>query len=642
MLDPLEPLIRQVEEFASSVSQILGVGRPDIELGSRHAPIVLRFHRFSDRVSPGDLRVAVEKAGKGPMISGVSVVNYFVNVEPNYEELAKNLFRAVSELGEMYGVTSSCPGGRFVIEHTSANPIHPLHIGHGRNAVLGDTLARMLRRCGAQVVTRFYVNDSGAQVMYAALGYSEAGDLVEDRVRRGEKSDRVVGLVYAAVSAIAEISRLRREASGAGEERLAEVNREMDEWVGVLRRVMESDEELVKTLVERLGSREVDREAAEWNRRYEEGDPAAVPVVRRVVQLALDGQRTTLERLGITIDYWDFESEIAVWSGEARRLVSELEARAPGLVEREGGAVVFRADKLVAQSEEAMRLVSTYDVPGLSLSWLPAPRHIPPVTLTRSDGTTLYVTRDLAYAIWQHRDSPSAVVRVVASEQSHEQAHVRLMMWALGLRSEALRTVHYSYEVVNIPGVKMSSRRATYVPLDGILDEAEARIRRLFPESSSDVVSAVAVGAVRYFFNSVSPRKPMEFKWELVLDLSQNSGPFIQYSYVRAGSIMAKAGEKPRPAEVPATQMEREEKDLVFLLATWPRTFTEAVRTLRPDQVVEYVNRLAALFNRWYEKYPAIRAGEPVRSFRLALVESVRTVLGFAMDVLGIPRVERM
>ena len=642
MLDPLEPLIRQVEEYVAELSRILGVEKPDIELGGRHAPIAVRFHKFSDRVSPDDIRTAVGKVEKGPLISGVSVVSYFVNIEPNYEELARGLFRAVAELGEMYGVTSNCPGGRFVVEHTSANPVHPLHIGHGRNAVIGDTLARMLRRCGAQVVTRFYVNDSGAQVMYAALGYSEARDIVENRVMRGEKSDRVVGLVYAAVNAIAEISRLRREASSAEGEKLVEINREIDEWVGVLKRVMDADEELAKALVERLNGREVDREVAEWNRRYEEGDPAIASAVRRVVELALDGQRATLERLGIHIDYWDFESEIAVWSGEAKRLVSELEARIPSFVEREDSAVVFRADLLVAQSDEAKQVASTYDVPGLSLNWLPTPRHIPPATLARRDGTTLYVTRDLAYAIWQHRDSPTGVIRVIASEQAHEQAHVRLMMWALGRKLEALRTVHYSYEVVNVPGVRMSSRRATYVSLDSILDEAEARIRKLFPESSSEVVSAVAVGAVRYFFNSVSPRKPMEFKWELVLDPSQNSGPFIQYSYVRASSILAKAGEEPRLAEAPIAPMEKEEKDLVFLLTMWPRTFTEAARMLRPDHVVEYVNKLATLFNRWYEKYPAIRAGEPVRSFRLALVKAVRTVLGSAMDILGIPRIEKM
>jgi arginyl-tRNA synthetase len=603
---------------------------PPVERTRRYGYFSARFHKY--RVDHNRLREVVDSLKNKPTeyLRGISVDGLYLNVDLNIRSVGELVFEALEKMGRRYGFTEECKVGSFLVEHTSANPVHPLHIGHGRNAILGDSLVRLLRFCGNEVETHFYVDDCGVQVMYAAIGYDAVKREAEERARR-VKPDVVVGHIYSAVNAVAEINKLKKELSSqVDDEKRRELIREMDEWVAVLKRLMDTEGDLINKLVEVLGQRNVADEAVELNRRYEAGEPEARKIVREVVDLVLRGQRETLSRLGVEIDKWDYESEVAVWSGEATRIVSELRRKWPQYVETKGGAVVFRADKFV----EDFKLWDVLDLP----------KFIPPVTLTRSDGTTLYVTRDIAYALWQARQGFDKVIRVISTEQTHEQAHVRIVLYALGYEDAAKKIVHYAYEMVNLPGTKMSARRGQYVSLDEILDEAAERSASLVKEKNPEIAGVIAervgVGSVRYAFLSTSPRKPIEFKWETVLNLRQNSGSFLQYTYVRACSILEKASEI-RKASVP-DEILPEERDLIIKIAEWPGVVKDAVTALRPDYVAEHLDGLALIFNSYYEKAPVLKSEEPVRSFRLALVNAVKTVLEAGFYILGIPTLTKM
>lgn len=628
-MDPLEPALGEFEELLARISTSLGLpGRPEIDFPSKFAFVSARLHKF--KVEPS--KVSDLLKGGYKYLRNVRLEGLYINADVDPVILAGELFKAVSAMGDRYGYSSRCAGGKYLVEHTSANPLHPLHVGHGRNAVLGDALARLLRFCGSEVEVHFYVDDCGSQVMYAALGYEAARREVDELIKRGVKPDLAVGYVYSVVNAISEINRLRRLSEGQPDDKKREILAEIDEWLGVIKRHMDLEPDLVRALTERLGQRDLVAEAAELNRLYERGDEEARRKVREVVELVLRGQRETLARLGISIDYWDYESELAVWNNSAVRLVEELKRRWPTYVEYREGAVVFRADKFV----EDFKLREELDLP----------KFVPPVTLTRSDGTTLYVTRDVAYALWQSRRGADKVIRVISSEQTHEQAHVKIILYALGFREEAKKMVHYSYEMVNMPGMKMSARRGQYVSLDEILDEAAERSAEMVKEKDREVASAigerVGVGAVRFFYLSASPRKPIDFKWDAVLNMRSNSGPFLQYTYVRAHSILERAGSAPAvPAKIPDV-IQPEEGELVVKLAMWPWTVASAARDLRPDYISEYLNSLALLFNSYYEKYPVVKSEEPVRGFRLALVNAVKTVMKNGLGILGVPVLQRM
>lgn len=630
-MDPLRPPREEFEKIVAEVARALSLEEiPPVERTRRYGYFSARFHKY--RVDHDRLREVVDSFKNKPTeyLRGISVDGLYLNADLNIRSVGELVFEALEKMGKRYGFTEECKVGSFLVEHTSANPVHPLHIGHGRNAILGDSLVRLLRFCGNEVETHFYVDDCGVQVMYAAIGYDAVRREAEERARR-VKPDVVVGHIYSAVNAVAEINKLKKELSGqVDDEKRRELIREMDEWVAVLKRLMDAEGDLINKLVEVLGQRNVADEAVELNRRYEAGEPEARKIVREVVDLVLRGQRETLSRLGVEIDRWDYESEVAVWSGEATRIVSELRRKWPQYVETKGGAVVFRADKFV----EDFKLWDVLDLP----------KFIPPVTLTRSDGTTLYVTRDIAYALWQARQGFDKVIRVISTEQTHEQAHVRIVLYALGYEDAAKKIVHYAYEMVNLPGAKMSARRGQYVSLDEILDEAAERSASLVKEKNPEVAGVIAervgVGSVRYAFLSTSPRKPIEFKWETVLNLRQNSGSFLQYTYVRAYSILEKASEV-RKASVP-DEILPEERDLIIKIAEWPGVVKDAVTALRPDYVAEHLDSLALIFNSYYEKAPVLKSEEPVRSFRLALVNAVKTVLEAGFYILGIPTLTKM
>lgn len=632
-MDPLKPPREEFEKFVAEVAYAIGIGEvPEIERSKRFGYFSAKFHKY--RVDAGKLKETVDslKSRQFKYLTSISVDGLYLNVDLAVEKVAELTFRAVAEMGDKYGFTDECKIGSFLVEHTSANPIHPLHIGHGRNAILGDSLVRLLRFCGNVVQSHFYVDDCGVQVMYAAIGYNAVKKYVDEVLKR-TKPDVVIGAIYSAVNAIAEINRLKKELEKEkDDEKRREIINEIDSWISVLKRLIDTEGEVINKLVEVLGQRNIVEEAAELNKRYETGDPEVKKIVREVVELVLKGQRETLARLGIELDSWDYESDIAVWSGEATRVVSELRRRWPQYIDDRGGAVVFRADKFV----EDFKLWDVLDLP----------KFIPPVTLTRSDGTTLYVTRDVAYALWQARRGFDKVIRVISTEQTHEQAHVRIILYALGYEDAAKKLIHYAYEMVNLPGMKMSARRGQYISLDEILDEAVERsadlVKEKNPEIAGIIAERVGVGSVRYAFLSTSPRKPIEFKWETVLNMRQNSGPFLQYTYVRAYSILEKAQEIDLKKVAIPKEILPEERELILKVAEWPSVVREATRALRPDYVAEFLDGLALIFNSYYEKAPVLKTEEPVRSFRLALVNSVKTVLAAGFYILGIPTLTKM
>ena len=271
---------------------------------------------------------------------------------------------------------------------------------------------------------------------------------------------------------------------------------------------------------------------------------------------------------------------------------------------------------------------------------------IVPMTLTRSDGTTLYVTRDIAYSEWKLAKA-DLVVNVIAAEQTLAQAQLRLALYALGYRDIGERLIHYSHEMVNLPGVRMSSRRGVYVSADGLVDEAVSRARAEIEKrglGTKEDAERVGIGALKFFFLSTSPSKVLTFSWERVLDFEQNSGPFVQYSYVRAAGILRKAAEQGYDLQgVGLKDVGEEERALILLIGDFPEVVSKAADLLRPDMVAAYLNQLATEFNKYYDTCPVLRAPTESKVLtRLAVVKMVELTLRKGLQLLGIEPPQRM
>jgi arginyl-tRNA synthetase len=612
-----KPANPEFGQLASSLSFELAkkIKQKPISLAETLAKTVdKRKFRLIDKVSP---------AGAG-----------YVNFHVNYSKFSALTIRSILQSGSEYGLVKTDQPLRVIVEHTSVNPLHPIHIGQARNPMLGDSLARLLKSRGHTVSRHYYIDDVGRQSSVVAYGYAALGKPKPD-----SKSDLFVGRIYTITSCLVEINRLKRTLEHSGSAKssddVAKLNKELTEWVSIAAELEGKFPELFEKLLKRINKDpDPEEEINRLNRTYEDGEPTAKQLIREVSELCLDGFRKTQERVGISYDSWDWESDF-VWSDQVGEALRKLE-KSPFVLSEEG-VLEFNAEKVVNALDLKQKL-------GLKEDY-----EVPPLTLVRADGTTLYTTRDVAYSLWKFSRADK-VINVIGTEQSLAQLQLKIALYALGFAKEADNFVHFAYNLVSLPGYKMSSRRGHYITFDEVLDEA---VERAFEEVSKrspqlteaekrKIANFVGIGAVRYALVDVDASKPVVFTWDRVLNFETNSAPYVQYTHARACSILRKAARSPEKPDF-SLLTERLECDLIFALASFPDTFIEATEYLKPNFIADYANSLADKFNTFYNALPVIKAEtQELSDARIALTQAIQTVLHNALNLIGVIAPDKM
>lgn len=449
-----------------------------------------------------------------------------------------------------------------IVEHTSANPDGPLHVGHIRNSVIGDTLVRILRRAGCTVDAQYYVNDMGRQEAMVVVG-------CDHFQLDGSKADHAVAKVYIAANRLMETN--------------PEIRTEADSVIS----------------------------------RYEAGDEEIVAKVQSAIKYAIGGIEKTLQRMNIRHDSYHWESEF-VRKGDVAEIIGLLEKT--GLTEYEDGA--FQLDLTSHGFEKKM-------------------------VLKRANGTSLYITRDLAYHRWKSENSDRSV-DILGADHKLVSGQLRTALRLLGVREPEV----VIFEFVSLPTGSMSTRKGKFISADELLDEVEkqayeeVRLRR--PEESEaflrEVAAQVASGAVRYDVVKVSPDKATTFDWKQALDFEKLSAPFIQYSHARACSILRKGealGESASHIEADLLTGENE-ISLLKKIAQFDLVIDRAARELKPHQLATYARELAESFNHFYRYSPVLDAEPALRQARLALAKAAKNALKATLDTLGIVALETM
>ncbi|MEM1673558.1 MAG: arginine--tRNA ligase [Candidatus Bathyarchaeia archaeon] len=589
--------------------------------------------------SPKEIAEEIETNVKGmvkgyPLIRDVVAVQGYINFYVNYDELSSLAITSARTLNEEYGFVKVSEPKRIIIEHTSVNPVHPIHIGSARNTFLGDSLARMLRARGHVISRHYYVDDVGRQSAITAFGYKLLG-----RPTPEGKPDHFIGAIYAIVNCLLEIKRLKKTVNQLeGEGKWDEVQRvrmELDEWVSVAAELQEKFPEMFNKMLEAFEKiKDPEAEINALMKGYEMGDEEAKNLIREVSSICLEGFRQTLERANVYFDSWDWESSF-VWSGDVLKCLEALK-RTPYIFRR-GDVLEFDAEGVARDFDlkKDMGLKEDYEIPSL--------------TLARSDGTTLYTTRDIAYSIWKFKLAEK-VINVIGMEQKLAQIQLKLALYALGYRREAENLIHFAYNLVSFPGVRFSGRRGRYVTLDEVMDEAVSRayleVKRrstdLSEEEMHSIAEKVGIGAVKYALVETDPLKPVTFTWDRVVNFERNSGPYIQYTHARACSILKRASRRVDNADFSLLK-EPIEREIVLMIARFPEIFVEAADNLRPNLIADFANSLADKFNTFYASLPVIKA-EPrgLSDARLLLVDAVRIVLRNSLNLLGIETPQRM
>ncbi len=493
----------------------------------------------------------------------------YINFTFDDRSLVKLTLDAIATHGDAYG-SHEPTGVKAILEHTSANPNGPFHVGRARNPILGDTTARVLRAGGLTLTTEYYVNDMGKQVAILAWGLENltpADVTVGDR----DKIDHQLVPYY------------------------QEANRRFEE-----------DPEVRDTINGSL-------------KKFEAGDEEVAHAFREAASRVLSGMRESLATLNIHLDNFKWESEF-VQNGAVNQVIEGLK-KSPHAKEED---LSWHLD------------LEPFGVHGKN----------PRFTFTRSDGTSLYTTRDVAY----HMDKFRRADRVIdILGEDHKLAGKQLEI-ALGELGETRRPEILFYSFVALPEGKMSTRRNRVVFIDDLIDEAEARAleevrtrrgEELDEAQMKRIAHIVAIGALRFNIVSVQAEKSITFRWEDALAFDGASAPFVQYSHARCAGILAQAGDPGAKADREA-MTHPSEVALVKTLARLPDEVARISENLRVHQIAGFALEVANAFNQFYRDCPVLKAEPGLRAARLELVQATKTTLRNTLTLLGIEAPDSM
>jgi arginyl-tRNA synthetase len=362
--------------------------------------------------------------------------------------------------------------------------------------------------------------------------------------------------------------------------------------------------------------------------RWDAGDEEIRTLWLKTRDWSMAGFEQTYQLLGEHFDRIYFESEV---EDSGKLLVEDLIERGIAEDGRPENPVIVDLDKLLGTKEE-------YRV----------------VVLLRSDGTSLYATKELPLAMLKFEEYPlEQSIYVVDVRQTLHFKQAKKILELMGFEP-AQRMQHLAYEIVNLPGnVTMSSRDGTVVLLDDLLREASQRAQNIVAEKNAalsleqqqEIAREVALGAIKYPMISRETTKVVTFDWESALDFNGQSAPYIQYAHVRANSILRKAGLGLEAADLPANfayELNSSEINLIELLTELPDLIVRAAKELKPSLIATYAYDLAKAFNDFYNTCPVLGAEEPQRGARLALVAAARIVLEKSLRILGIDAPQEM
>ena len=647
---------RVLNLYGHSVDRVVLQAPPRLAMGDLATPLALELARALKKPPRQIAESLLENLELPPLISSASVEGAgYLNFRIDRGGFTAAYLRNV--MGQ-----PAPAGGRVIVEHTNINPNKAAHIGHLRNAVLGDSLVRCLRWLGHTVETQNYIDDTGVQVADVVVGFQKLLGADEEFVRQ----------------------------------RIADDDQRFDYFCW--------------DLYSRTASHyETNPETLQWRRdtlheiEKQEGPTAqlaalvAAAIVRRHVETALrlDIRYDVLTKESdiLTLHFWDHAFELLKSSGAA---VHETEGKHAGCW--------------------VMRLSDSPEFEGLEE---------PDKILVRSNGTVTYVGKDIAYQMWKFGlldltfgyrvfltypdgkplwettsggdGSPNAprfggattVYNVIDTRQAYLQKIVREGLRLLGHTKEADRSIHFSYEMVALTPetartlgmhvrdedssknfLEMSGRKGLGVKADDLLDAMEAKALEairggLAAEEEKENASVtttefdapalarqIALGALRYFMLKYGRNKVIAFDFNEALTFEGDSGPYLQYSTVRAENIFRKMRERgvdPMTDEESIDgltiggELADEMWEIVRMSAETAAAIRRAVDALELSILTHHLLELAQRFNSFYHKFPIINEKDPAeRQRRAACAEVFRQTMHRALALIGVPVPARM
>ncbi len=503
------------------------------------------------------------KIGASDFIDSASQAGPYVNFYFKHDSFADSVLGEISEKKSSYGQSEFGKGRSVLLEYAQPNTHKEFHVGHVRNAVLGQSIVNLLRAAGYKVIGASYIGDIGAHVAKSLWGYSrfqgEKAVAKEDRVRK-------LGEIY---------SRATHH---------LEKHPDDKEFVDRIQGLLESDD-------------------PEWKKLWKE-----------TRAWSLDEFKAIFDELNVKPDVWYYESDVEQPGKEmVHRLLTE------GAAKKSEGATIIDLE------EEGL---------GAFL-------------VMKSDGSSLYATKDLALALKKEKDyEPDRQVFVVDTRQSFYFKQLFAALRKIGFTKTLL---HVDYDMVTLPDGAMSSRKGNIVTyrdlkkqlVDALIDETKERHEDWDEKQIMEVASGIAHAGLLFFMLRQDPKSVITFDIEKALSFEGFTGPYLLYAAARIESVKKKT--KLKPAIHAGSIDHSIEQRLIRILADYPEVVEEAAREFKPSVIAQYAFDLAKQFAEYYHELHIIDEDEKeLTEARLALAESVRQVLENALGILGIPTLKEM
>ncbi|MCD1118571.1 arginine--tRNA ligase [Chryseobacterium turcicum] len=516
------------------------------------------------------------------LLESFNVVKGFLNVKVQ-NQFFVDQFTSVTEGFS----TIEKKNATVMVEYSSPNTNKPLHLGHIRNNLLGFSVAQILEEAGYDVLKAQIINDRGIHICKSMLAWEKFGN-GETPATHHIKGDKFVGNYYVKFD-----QEYKKEIAALIEQGLSEDQ-------------AKKEAPLMK-------------EAQQMLLDWENGDEKVRSLWAEMNSWVYEGFNQTYSRLGVSFDQIQYESNTYILGKD---LIQE------GL------------DKGVLYKKEDGSVWCDLTEDGLDEK-----------LLLRSDGTSVYMTQDLGTAVERFKENNiQKLIYTVGNEQDY---HFQVLFKILGkLGYEwANQLYHLSYGMVELPNGKMKSREGTVVDADDLMQdmfdiaksksEELGKLENFTEEEKNENYENVGIGALKYFMLKVDPKKKMLFNPEESIDFNGNTGPFIQYTFARIQSLLAKANFEYK--EINDIELNQSEKELIMQLANYKGIVEKAAEVLSPALVANYLYDLVKSYNSFYQSNPILKTeDENLKQFRLNLSDLTAKTIKKSLSLLGIGTVNRM
>lgn len=669
MYQPIEKRVR--EALAAFIRAKYGIEinvvaerPPKIEMGEIASPVCFELAK---RLKRAPRQIAQEIAATIGKIDGVERIEIagggYLNA---FLDRAAFLTRTFAE-SRRQPTSASADGPKAIVEHTAINPNKAAHIGHLRNAVIGDTFVRLLRQTGRRVEVQNYIDNTGVQV-----------------------ADVILGFLHREKLSLADVQALAAEKEPRFDYRCWDLYARVTQYLAEDKTRLELRGQVMKEI--------------------EAGHGPVAEMAEFVSQTILHAHLKTMDRLGIDYDLLSRESEVLgmkFWDAAFQMLRERGAIRMATSGKQAGCWIMPLGDATEGDAEAAEGAEAEAKI------------------IVRSNGTVTYVGKDIAYHLWkfgllerdfryerfhEHPDGHVAwatsmhgqesggavpkfgnaqeVFNVIDSRQKYPQQVVREGLRALGFEEQANHLTHIAYDVVGLtprcavelgytvteedakrPYIEMSGRKGQGVKADDLLDqmekhalaEVDARHREFSDVERASVAHAIGIGALRYFLLKYTRGTIIAFDFKDALSFEGETGPYVQYAVVRINGIVRKGAEQnPEFESADLDNLARLEAgqvdvarfldgpnddlwSIILLAGSLDSRIEAAVTAQEPAFVAKYAFELAQAFNVFYHKHHILsEQNAEKRAFLLRVAQLVKDQLVAAMALLGIEAPEKM